>query len=142
MGLDETITAYRQACADVVNGDATALKGLYSEGDDVSLANPWGPARCGRAGVFEAVGRAATQFRDGGPRAEPHDTVALFLGTDLACLVENERWQAKVAGGDEVSAFDLRATTVFRQEDSGWKVVHRHADPITTPNPRGPLRPG
>jgi ketosteroid isomerase-like protein len=125
-----------------VNGDATALEGLYSEHDDVTLANPWGPARRGRAGVFEAVERAATQFRDGGPRTDPHELVSLFRGTDLACLVENERWQAKVSGGDEMSAFDLRATTVFRQEDGDWKVVHRHADPITTPNPSGPLRPG
>jgi ketosteroid isomerase-like protein len=115
--------------------------GLYSARDDVTLANPWGPARCGRADVFEAVTRAASQFRDGGRRSEPHETVGRFLGGDLACLVENERWQAKVAGRDEVSAFDLRATTVFRLEDGEWKVVHRHADPITTANPSGPLRP-
>jgi ketosteroid isomerase-like protein len=24
---------------------------------------------------------------------------------------------------------------VFRREDDRWKVIHRHADPITTPRP-------
>jgi hypothetical protein len=26
-------------------------------------------------------------------------------------------------------------TTIFRSEDDGWRIVHRHADPITTPRP-------
>jgi ketosteroid isomerase-like protein len=29
----------------------------------------------------------------------------------------------------------LRVTSVFRLEHDVWKLVHRHADPITTPRP-------
>jgi ketosteroid isomerase-like protein len=29
----------------------------------------------------------------------------------------------------------LRVTMIFRPEEGEWKVVHRHADPITTPRP-------
>jgi ketosteroid isomerase-like protein len=29
----------------------------------------------------------------------------------------------------------LRVTSIFRPEDGTWKILHRHADPITTPQP-------
>jgi len=31
--------------------------------------------------------------------------------------------------------WDLRVTTILRPEDGEWKIVHRHADAITTPQP-------
>jgi ketosteroid isomerase-like protein len=46
-----------------------------------------------------------------------------------------ERQQAKVGGGEEVVPIVLRVTLIFRPEEGTWKVVHRHADPITTPRP-------
>jgi ketosteroid isomerase-like protein len=48
-------------------------------------------------------------------------------------LVEIERFETKVAGADEISPVALRVTSVFRREDGGWKLLHRHADPITAP---------
>ena len=50
------------------------------------------------------------------------DLVATYVSNDLAVVVENERGKAKVGG-------------VFRLEGDAWKLVHRHADPITTPRP-------
>jgi len=46
-----------------------------------------------------------------------------------------ERTNAKVGGAEEVTPCDLRVTMTLRPEDGEWKVVHRHADPITTPRP-------
>lgn len=31
-----------------------------------------------------------------------------------------------------LAAISLRVTSTFRLEDGTWKLVHRHADPITT----------
>jgi ketosteroid isomerase-like protein len=39
----------------------------------------------------------------------------------------------KLGGADELSPVSLRVTTIFRREDDGWRIVHRHADPITSP---------
>jgi ketosteroid isomerase-like protein len=46
--------------------------------------------------------------------------------------VEVERLESKVGGREEVAPLSLRVTSVFRPEDGRWKLVHRHADPITT----------
>jgi ketosteroid isomerase-like protein len=49
--------------------------------------------------------------------------------------VEVERFRAKVGGSDDLATIGLRVTSIFRPEDGTWKLVHRHADPITTPQP-------
>jgi ketosteroid isomerase-like protein len=46
-------------------------------------------------------------------------------------MIEHPR--SKLGGREEVTPFSLRVTMVFRPEDGTWKVVHRHADPITSP---------
>jgi hypothetical protein len=142
MNLDETIEVYHRALAEIVKGDPEPLKSLFRQ-QNVTLANPWGPAERRWPNVSAAMERAAAQFRDGLPQSQPHEELGRFVSDDLACLVENERWQAKVSGRDEITPFELRVTTVFALEHADWKVVHRHADPITTVNPNGVLaKPG
>ena len=53
----------------------------------------------------------------------------------MARFVEIERPKAKIGGGEDITPFALRVTMIFRPEDGEWKIVHRHADPITTPQP-------
>jgi hypothetical protein len=53
-----------------------------------------------------------------------------------ACLHRRgERYRAKVGGREDLSPMALRVTSILRPEDGTWKVVHRHADPITTAQP-------
>jgi ketosteroid isomerase-like protein len=49
--------------------------------------------------------------------------------------VQIEQVKAKVGAREDITPFALRTTMIFRPEDGEWKVVHRHADPITTPQP-------
>jgi ketosteroid isomerase-like protein len=51
---------------------------------------------------------------------------------ELAYVVEIERAKAKIGGREDITPLALRATMIFRPEDGTWKVMHRHADPITT----------
>jgi ketosteroid isomerase-like protein len=90
------------------------------------------PAR-GWDEVAKTQERGASYYRDG--EIYDFETVAKYVTPELACLLWIERTNAKVGGSDEVTACDLRVTMVFRPEDGTWKVVHRHADPITTPQP-------
>ena len=54
---------------------------------------------------------------------------------ELAYVVQLERLKSKVGGREDITPYALRATMIFRPEEGTWKVVHRHADPITTPQP-------
>jgi ketosteroid isomerase-like protein len=49
--------------------------------------------------------------------------------------VRVERARAKVGAREDIALIALRVTMIFRPEEGTWKIVHRHADPITTPQP-------
>jgi ketosteroid isomerase-like protein len=126
--LDAFIEKSHQALEAFTKGDPASLQALFSQRDDVTLANPFGPAQRGWPQVRDAMARAAEHYRDG--RAFGFDQIAKHVTSDIACIHELERFEAKVGGSDEVMPVSLRCTSVFRRETDGWKIVHRHADPI------------
>ena len=63
------------------------------------------------------------------------EIIAKYVTPELAYVVEIELAKAKVGGREDITPYALRATMIFRPEDGVWKVVHRHADPITTAQP-------
>jgi hypothetical protein len=79
------------------------------------------------------VEHAASQVRDG--EITSFEEVAKFVTPELAYTVWLERQKAKVGGREDLTPFALRVTMIFRPEVGTWKVVHRHADPITTAQP-------
>lgn len=131
--LEQVMEQDHRALDAFVKGDPEPKKRLYSKGDDATLANPLGPPARGWNQVAEALERAASQLRDGEPAT--FERISGHATADLAYIVEIERSRMKVAGSDDMARVSLRVTTVFRREDDGWKVVHRHADPITIPRP-------
>jgi len=137
--LDEVIQRYHEALDEFARGNAEPLKALCAHVDDVTLANPFvGPPAHGWADVSAALDYASSNFRDG--EATHFEMIQAFVAADLATILELERWKAKVGERETVSPFVLRVTTTFRRDDYSWLMVHRHADPIVTPSPDGPLR--
>ncbi len=117
----------------ILRGDASGYRALFSEAEDVTLGNPFGPYVRGRKAVEVALASSAAKYSDGAITGA--DLVATYLSDDLACVVEVERGRTRVEGSEEQLPVAVRVTSVFRKESSGWKLVHRHADPITTPRP-------
>jgi ketosteroid isomerase-like protein len=54
---------------------------------------------------------------------------------ELAYLVEMERAKAKFGASEDVTSYALRATVIFRPEEGSWRVMHRHADPLSSFQP-------
>jgi ketosteroid isomerase-like protein len=130
--FDGAVDAYRQALGQFVKGDPRAVAALYSQADDVTLANPLGPPRAGRVEVEQAIEAAAANFTDGSVRCEE---VSRYHTPDLGYIVQLERYEVQLAGSDVMAPSSLRVTMVFRREGDSWKVAHRHADSITTDQP-------
>jgi ketosteroid isomerase-like protein len=128
--VDEVIEQYHLAAGEFVKGNPEPAMKLFSHREDVTLANPQDPAVRGWEQVAQTMECAAAARRDG--EATSFEIVAKYVTPELAYVVEVERFEAKVGGREDITPFALRATMIFRPEDGGWKVVHRHADPITT----------
>jgi ketosteroid isomerase-like protein len=131
--LNKLRDQYHQSVAAFIQGDPDVQKPLWSRRDDVTLANPLGPPAKGFDAVCRVMDSAALQISEGD--GYTFDTIAWVETADLAYEVGIERNRAKLGGAAEKVPISLRVTTVFRREDDGWKIVHRHADPITTPRP-------
>src|SRR5215211_8115883 len=127
--FDEVLEQYHLAVDELLKGNPEPVKKLWSHREDVSLANPYGPPVRGWEQVAKATEHAASLRRDG--RATGFEIVAKGVTTELAYVVQIEHLESKVGEREEVTPYSLRATMIFRPEDGSWKVVHRHADPIT-----------
>jgi ketosteroid isomerase-like protein len=131
--VDQLIEQYQLALDEFVKGNPEPAQKLFSHREDVTLANPLGPPARGWEQVAATTERAASQLRDG--EMVGFENVAKYVTPELAYIVWVEWAKAKVGGRENVAPIDLRVTMIFRPEDGTWKVVHRHADPITTARP-------
>lgn len=126
--FDSIIAPYHEALTAIINGDPEGYKALYSEGEDITLANPMAFAVAGgRSEVFERLEGAASKF--GGGEPIEFESIVKSVTPELAYIVEVERCRARIGGGDEMVPIALRVTSIFRPEHGSWKLVHRHADP-------------
>ena len=131
--VDRLIEQYHLALDEFVKGNPERVKNLFSHRDDVSLANPLGPPARGWDEVAKTIERAASNFTDG--EMVGFENVLKYVTAELACAVWLERAKVKLGGMDDFAPSVLRVTMVFRPEEGPWKVVHRHADAITAPQP-------
>ena len=129
--LDDFVERYHAALDEFFRGNPEPAKRLYVSRADVSLGNPFGPFAVGRGQVEAAMDTAAANYTDG--RATGFETVAQHVEGELAYLLEVERFEAILAGRQDAISGALRVTSILRAEDGDWKLVHRHADPITAP---------
>ena len=131
--VDELIEQYYRAQREFLKGNPEPVKKLWSHREDVSLANPYGPPVRGWDEAAKNIEHAASLRSDG--TFVGWQIVAKYVTAELAYVVQIERAEAKIGAREDITPYAVRATMIFRPEDDEWKVVHRHADPITTAQP-------
>ncbi len=132
--LELVITESHEALRLILNGDPSGYAALFADREDITLGNPFGPFGQGKAEVLKALNNAATKYTDGTVVAV--DRVAVYGNDKFVCLVEIEHDRGKLGASKEFSEFAARVTSIYEKIDGRWRLVHRHADPITN------LRPG
>jgi len=126
-GISDLVLRTEEANKALVRGDIDKYIGLTHHAEDYTLMAPFGGTPThGFDGSTESRARMASFFKSGTLEQE---VVATYNSGDLAVLVTIERVQAEIANLPEQN-WSLRVTQVFRHEDTGWRLVHRHADPL------------
>lgn len=128
--LDQVIVRFDLAQGEFLKGNPEPMNELFSHREEVTLNNPLSPPAHGWKQVASTMERAAAQFRDG--EIVGYEVIEKHETPELAYVVRVDRAQAKVGGNADTTPIALRVTLILRPEEGTWKIVHRHADPITT----------
>lgn len=106
-------------------GDATQLQELCSHREDVTLFGGASGYEHGWEQVGPRYRWASASFSGGRMTSQ---VLATHVTADLACTVELERWDVRLASTGAAATIELRVTQVYRREQGSWKLIHRHAD--------------
>ena len=132
--LDRVLEQWHPASDEFLKGNPEPVKKMWSHREDVTLANPYGPPVRGFDEVAKSIEHAASLRSDG--EFLEWQIVAKYVSAELAYVVQIEQARAKIGAREEITPLAVRSTMIFRPEEDGeWKIVHRHSDPITTPQP-------
>jgi ketosteroid isomerase-like protein len=123
----ELVRRSAEGNAALMRGDIARYNQLVPLAHDFLLMSPFGglPSRASdyTPERTEAMGRF---FRNG---TFEQEVVETYASADMIVLAVIERTNVEV-GGLPAQDWALRVTLVYRRDDDGWRLVHRHADPL------------
>jgi ketosteroid isomerase-like protein len=124
------VESWSRAAQLYMDGDLRGYAAIARHADDYTLMPPnGGDVRTSFDSSDEAVEWTARTFRGGQAELEVFQT---YRSGDLAVLVAVERQSGDV-GDVPPQDWSMRLTLVFRRDETGWRLVHRHADPLVRP---------
>ncbi|MGZ6131088.1 MAG: YybH family protein [Myxococcaceae bacterium] len=110
-----------------IRGDMRSYLALITHSDEYALMAPFGgPPRRGFDRSPARLAELSRFFRSGTGTLDLAQTYASGV---LVVLVMTLRMRGEVGGLPE-QAWSLRVTQVYRRDKPGWRLVHRHADPL------------
>lgn len=124
--LESVLPALTAADTALHNGDPGPRIALWSRNDPVTLFGAL-QIKTGWAEIAPVFEWVASRFSN--CESFEYEVLAAGASDDLGYIVGVEHTTASVGDGAP-EPYALRVTTLFRRENGGWKVVHRHADPL------------
>ncbi len=122
--LVEAMNQFYASLNTMFTGDATPMTEVWSHADDVTYMGPAGGIQLGWEKVrAEWEEQAALKL---GGHVEAID-VHMTVGDDLAIVQCYEKGTNRDADGRALEV-SIRATNVFRKENSEWKMIGHHTD--------------
>lgn len=124
----EFLEQREEASTAFVNGDFDPLEAMSTDRSPATIFGPRGDAVEGAANVNSANAAGAARFRRGSTNSfqimhsAGDGAIAYWAGIQHSVV--------RMKGQDQPIPIDLRVTEIFRHENDGWKLIHRHADQI------------
>lgn len=114
-----------------VRGDFAPLQRIIAQTGPGVFFGPGG-------GAVKSAAKVAARYERDAKRFEPVGTSKLEIlhqhaSDGLAYWVGFQRATARLQGMKKAVPMDLRVTEVFVRGGGGWKLIHRHADPLVEP---------
>ena len=113
-----------------VQGDAEPLNHIVARVSPATFFAPRGGYQHGTTEVAARYERDATLFEPGGDSSI--EVLDMAASDGIAYWVGFMPSTVRVRGSAEPIQMNLRVTEVFRREGNEWKLVHRHADMLTS----------
>lgn len=119
----------RVAASDAfVNGEFGPLGAVSTYTSPATLFSPKGNVVAGADAVNAVNAESAKLFRPGSENA--FETLHMAADETLAYWVGVQRSVVQMNGQAAGIPMNLRLTEIYRLEDDGWKLIHRHADAL------------
>ena len=125
-----------EAAGAYVRGDMDRYLELVHHADRFTLLPPYGGPAGSHDDRDDGV-RASAGFIQGGEARLEHIETHLWNDTLVVAMIERQHGRLQ---GRPDQALSLRVTHVYRREADGWRLVHRHADPLVDVMPLGDLQ--
>jgi hypothetical protein len=136
--FESFLRRFEEANTAFINGDPSLWMPLVSRSEHTSIFGGFGGHEVSWSQIGPRYEWAASQFRASEAKVE-FEYLDKYEAADTAYTVAIERCTVEYADRPDPLAHVLRATMIFRREPDVWKIVHRHADPLSPrTGPSGP----
>lgn len=125
-GFDEFLKKRDEIARDFVNGESGSLEKIVARHDPATFFSPTGDVEQGATKVASIHKMSAKMFSK--PGKSKLEILQSGAGGNLAFWTGLQHAEVRKGPKGDNIPMTLRITEVFRYEDGGWKLAHRHAD--------------